>query len=144
MNAPVEGKIARLQAAMLEMPQAELETEHHFAGGMYARVVKRPKGILIVGKVHRKEHLYIVTKGKVEVASDTGTQTYEAGDVIVSKPGTKRAVLALEDSICMTVHYVGRQRNLDKIERKLVHDDPTALFDSANRLKALPRPGGVL
>jgi len=140
MNAPVVGAIARLQAAMLKMPQAELETFHYFADGMYARVVKRAAGTLIVGKVHKKEHFYIVTKGKVEVASDTGTQTYEAGEVIVSKPGTKRAVLALEDSICMTVHRT-KKHNLDKIERELVDDDPTALYDSANKLKALPCPG---
>jgi len=140
MNEVVTGRIWKLQEAMLSLPQADLPTFHYFADGMYARVVKRPKGTLIVGKVHKKEHFYIVTKGKVEVASETGTEIYESGDVIVSKPGTKRAVLALEDSICMTVHRT-KKKNLEKIERELVFEDKTALFDARNKLKELPCPG---
>ena len=118
------------------MPQAELETVHYFADGMYCRAVIRPKGTLIVGKVHKREHFYIVTKGKVEVASDTETKTYEAGAVLVSKPGTKRAVLALEDSICMTVHNTDNT-DLEEIEKELIEEDTTALFDSRNKLKVL-------
>jgi hypothetical protein len=57
------GTIESLQAVMSTMPQVELETEHYFADGMYARVLFRPKDTLIVGKVHRKEHFYIVAKG---------------------------------------------------------------------------------
>ena len=132
MNELMTGKVWRLQREMMKLPQIELETLHFFADGMYARVVKRPKGCLIVGKVHKKEHFYIITKGKIEVGSDEGTQIYESGDVVVSKPGTKRAVLALEDSICMTVHRT-KKKNLDKIEKELVEEDNTALFDAQNK-----------
>ena len=104
--------VMRLQEMMRELPQAELETFHYFADGMYARVLPRKAGTLIVGKIHKKEHFYIVTKGCVEVASEEGTEIYHSGDVIVSKPGTKRAVLALEDSICMTVHRT-KKKNLE-------------------------------
>lgn len=122
-----------LEDAMRLMPQVELETDHYFADGMYARVLKRPAGTLIIGKEHKKEHFYIVTKGKVQVGKDI----YEAGDVIVSKPGTKRAVLALEDSICMTIHRT-KYKNLDKIEKQLIQPDTKALFDAENKLKELP------
>ena len=77
--------------AMMNLPQVQLQTAHFFADGMYARAVYRPAGTLIVGKVHKREHFYIVTKGSVQVSKDV----YRAGTVIVSKPGTKRAVLAL-------------------------------------------------
>ncbi len=132
MNDLINGKVWRLQREMAKLPQADLPTEHYFADGMYARVLKRPAGTLIVGKVHKKEHFYIVTKGCVEVASDEKTEIYHSGDVIVSKPGTKRAVLALEDSICMTVHRT-KKKNLDKIEKELVEEDNTALFDAQNK-----------
>ena len=132
MNELMTGKVWRLQAEMVKLPQADLPTEHFFADGMYARVLKRPAGTLIVGKVHKKEHFYIVTKGKVEVAGEEGTKTYEAGDVIVSKPGTKRAVLALEDSICMTVHRT-KKKNLEKIEKELIEEDHKALFNAQNK-----------
>jgi hypothetical protein len=139
MNEVSTGKIWRLQRVISQFPQLELPTEHFWADGMYARVVKRPAGTLIVGKVHKKEHFYIVTKGCVEVASEEGTEIYHAGDVIVSKPGTKRAVLALEDSICMTVHRT-KKKNLEKIEKELVEEDKTALYDAHNRVR-LPCPG---
>lgn len=128
--------IFALQAEMAKLPQIELETEHFFADGMYARVLARPAGTLIVGKVHRRAHFYIVAKGKVAVVSDDGEKIYEAGSVIVSGPGAKRAVYALEDSVCLTVHRT-KKRDLDAIERDLVVPDPTALFDARNKLRRL-------
>src|SRR5258708_32953354 len=100
MNEIASRKVWRLQEEAAKLPQMELPTSHFFADGMYARVVERPAGTLVVGKVHRREHFYIITKGRVEVFSGEHSETYEAGRVIVSKPGTKRAVFALEDSIC--------------------------------------------
>lgn len=120
---------------MSNLPQVELETDHYFADGMYARVLSRKSGTLIVGKVHRREHFYIVARGLVRVLMDDGeTRDYPAGTVIVSAPGTKRAVLALEDSVCLTVHRT-KKRNLDKIEKELIFPDDTALFDASNRQK---------
>lgn len=132
MNELANRKVWRLQEEVAKLPQIELPTFHAFADGMYARIVKRPAGTVIVGKAHKREHFYIVTKGRVKVWPDE--QIYEAGAVIVSQPGTKRAVYALEDSICMTVHRTDK-RDLDEIERDLIEDDPTALFDSGNQLR---------
>jgi len=126
--------IYALQAHLSTLPQVELPTEHYFADGMYARVLPRAAGTLIVGKVHKREHFYIVAKGRVAVYMDDGAREYVAGAVIVSKPGTKRAVLALEDSICMTVHRTNK-RNLDKIESELIEPDKTALFDARNQVR---------
>jgi hypothetical protein len=135
--APQSDPIYALQAHIATMPQVELPTDHYWADGMYCRVVARPAGTLIVGKVHRREHLYIVAKGRVAVYMGDGTREYSAGAVIVSKPGTKRAVLALEDSICMTVHRTWK-RNLEKIERELIEPDDMALFDADNKQKFDP------
>ena len=132
-----DGKVAELERTMRGMPQVALQTNHYFADGMYAREVVRPAGTVIVGKVHRKEHFYIVTKGRVRVVMDDKMVEYEAPAVIVSKPGTKRAVYAIEDSVCMTVHR-SKKRNLDKLEAELVEEDNQAHFDSGNNIKALP------
>jgi quercetin dioxygenase-like cupin family protein len=130
-------KIHHLEDAMRQMPQAELQTDHYFADGMYARVVTRTAGTLIVGKVHKREHFYIVSKGKVQVYMDSEVRVLSSGDIVVSKPGTKRAVLALEDSICMTVHRT-KKRNLGEIEKQLIEPDTKALFDASNKVKELP------
>lgn len=130
------GKVNRLQAEMLKFEQVELPTDHYFADGMYARVIARHAGVLIVGKVHKREHFYIVTKGRIQVTTDDGVREIAAPAVIVSKPGTKRAVLAMEDSVCMTVHRTDKT-DLDEIEAELIEPDGTALFDAYNRPKEL-------
>jgi hypothetical protein len=128
--------IEALQRAMLKLPQAALATEHHFADGMYLRSIFRPAGTLIVGKVHKKEHFYIVAKGCVQIASASGSVTHRAPAVLVSSPGTKRAVLALEDSVCMTIHRTA-QLDLDAIEEELVETDATSPYGPGNVLKGL-------
>jgi hypothetical protein len=128
--------INRAETAMREMPQVEVETNHYFADGMYARELIRAAGTLIVGKVHKREHFYIVTKGAVQVAMGDDVKTYTAPAVIVSKPGTKRAVFALEDSVCMTIHRTDNT-DLDLIEEELIEESPLSLFNAHNKLKAL-------
>ena len=132
-------KVEVLQAEMLKYPQAELETRHYFADGMYAREVVRPKGCLIVGKVHRKEHFYIITKGKIRVTTPEGVKDIEAPAVLVCQPGTKRAVLALEDSVCMTVHRT-MKKSLKNVEKELVEPDETTPFGLGNKLKETSCP----
>lgn len=123
-----------LQSLMRDLPQAEITTVHLHADGMYARVLKRAAGVLIIGKVHKREHFYVVLKGKVQIEQEV----YEAGTIIVSAPGTKRAVLALEDSVCMTVHRTDKH-DLDEIEAELIVPDETALFDARNEQKRIAR-----
>ena len=126
-----------LQRAMRELPQAELETQHYFADGMYCRVVPRAAGTLIVGKVHKREHFYMVVSGAVAVIQDGAERkVYEAPSIIVSAPGTKRAVLALTDAVCLTVHRTDKT-DLGEIEAELIEPDDTALFGPDNHLKAL-------
>ena len=129
-------KVCALQRAISGLPQVELPTEHLFADGMYARILPRPAGTLIVGKIHKKEHFYLVTKGRVRVTTDDGVKELSAPAVLVSSPGTKRAVYALEDSVCMTVHRV-ESHDLDEIEAELIEPESVALFDAHNKLKEL-------
>lgn len=138
---PGRAEIERLQAMMLDMPQAVLPTEHFFADGMYCRFLPRPAGTLIVGKVHRREHFYIVCSGTVQVTDGEGVAKEIIGPaIVVSKPGTKRAVLAITDATCLTVHRTDKT-DLDEIEEELIEPDDSALFDARNQPRALPCHG---
>ena len=133
-HVPTLQEINRLQAEMVKMPQAELETEHYFSGGMYCRKVFRKAGTLIVGKVHKKDHFFLCAKGQIIAWSEKGMVTLNEGDVICSKPGTKRVTLAVTDAIGITVHKTNKT-NLEKIEKDLIEPDEIALFDSSNKIK---------
>lgn len=129
-------QIDRLQAEMVKMPQAELVTEHFFSPGMYCRRVFRPAGTLIVGKVHKEPHFFLCAKGEIIAWTENGMKKLQAGDVVESKPGTKRVTLATQDSIGITIHKTDKT-DLDEIEAELIEPDDLALFDSSNKLKEI-------
>lgn len=130
MRAQVEA----LQEAMSSMPQYEPPTEHIFHGGMYCRQVWRPAGCTIVGRVHKKEHFYLIVSGTVTITTDDGVQTITGPHLLCSKPGTKRAVYAETDALCMTFHAVDAA-TVEDAEAELVEDEPNSLLGVGNKLK---------
>ena len=135
-ETPTREQIDRLQAEMVKMPQAELVTEHFFSPGMYCRRVYRPAGTLIVGKVHKEPHFFMCAKGEIIAWTEVGMRKLQAGDVVESKPGTKRVTLAVTDAIGITIHRTDKT-DLDEIEAELIEPDDAALFDSSNKLKQI-------
>ena len=131
---PSKEQIEKLQAEMVKMPQAELQTDHYFSEGMYCRKLTRPAGTLIVGKVHKKPHFFLCAKGEIIAWTESGMRTLQPGDIIESQPGTKRVTYAISDAIGITVHKTDKT-DLDEIEAELIEPDETALFDSSNKLK---------
>ena len=146
-GVPTREQIERLQAEMSAMPHSELQaasdamqTEHYFHGGMYARKLSRPAGTLIVGKVHKQDHYFLCAKGEIIAWSEKGMVHLYAGDIIESKPGTKRVTLAVTDAIGITFHKTDKT-DLDEIEKDLIEPDELSLFDSNNKLKVLEIKG---
>lgn len=116
-------RINALEQAMLAMPHAHVEfpTFHHFADGLYAREIEIQAGTMLTGKVHRTEHLNILAKGRIKIATDEGLREFVAPCTFVAPPGTKKAGLAIEDCVWITVHAT-RETDLDRLERELTAD----------------------
>ena len=105
------------------MPQAELETLHHFAPGIYVRELRIPAGVCLTGAVHKTEHLNICLRGKLKVVSATmADKIVEGGEIFVSPAGTKRAAIVIDDAVWLTVHAT-EETDVDKLESMLVHND---------------------
>ena len=58
----------------------------------YAREMFIPKDTLIIGKIHRHQHLNIISKGKVIVYTEFGEKHLEGPVTFVSEIGLKRSV----------------------------------------------------
>jgi hypothetical protein len=127
-------KVKALQVEVSKLPQYEPETKHYFYGGMYCREVFRHADVLIVGKVHKKEHFYLVVSGTLAITTDDGVQEIKGPHLLCSKPGTKRAVYALTDAVCMTFHRV-ESDNVEDAEVELVEHDPESMFSIGNKVK---------
>lgn len=138
---PTREAIDRLQEAMSTLPQARVRTEHRFADDMYLREYTQFADMLVVSKIHKRENFFIVTKGRAWVAQDGALLEIKAGDIMVTKPGTKRAVLTKDEEVTIvTVHRVGRERNLEVIEKRLTDYEEPSLFDVRNN----PKPGVLM
>ncbi len=115
----VRDKILILEAEMKKCDQVEIKPVHYFAKGLYAREIFIPKGVLLTGKIHRTEHLNIISKGDISVVTETGTKRIKAPFTMVSQPGTKRVGYAHEDTVWTTIHNID-ETDLEKIETALI------------------------
>jgi hypothetical protein len=111
----------------------------------YAREMFIPKGTLIIGKIHRHQHLNIISKGKVVVYTEFGEKHMEAPITFVSEIGLKRSVFALEDTLWTTIHlteFVGEE-NLSKIEEEVISPDyeEMGLIASVDQLAKIENKG---
>jgi len=134
-NLPtMASRVQALQNAISQMPQYEPETKHTFHAGMYCREVWRPAGVLVVGKIHKKEHFYLIVSGTVAITTDEGVKSVTGPHLLCSTPGTKRAVYAETDALCMTFHVVDA-KTIEDAEQELVEEDETSMFTLGNKLK---------
>ena len=114
----------------------------------YAREMFIPKGTIIVGKIHRHQHLNFISKGKVIVFTEFGQKHLEAPCTFVSEVGLKRAVYAEEDTLWTTVHLTefGAEEELDKIEEEVIAPsyNELGLIESVDALLAIETKGDLL
>lgn len=113
--------------------------DEKYGCSVYARQIFLPKGSLVIGKIHRHQHLNFIMQGKVSVNTEFGKKYFTAPCTFVSERGLKRAVYAEEDTIWTTVHLTEHcgEENLDKIEDEVIAPsyEELGLIDSVERLQ---------
>jgi len=116
-NGEMRGNLKDCTLTHLFTPKDE-----KFGCSTYAREMMIPKGTLIIGKIHRHQHLNFITKGRVKVFTEFGEKHLEAPCTFISEVGLKRAVYAEEDTIWTTVHLTefSDESELDKIEQEVI------------------------
>jgi hypothetical protein len=110
---------------MLAVPEDQkigLETMHNFLPGVYTRTVFMKAGSLFTGKIHKQEHIAILSSGSASVVSEEfGSKLLKAPMVFVSPPGVKRLLFIHEDMVWTTVHpNPDDSRDLAKLEAELI------------------------
>ncbi len=96
--------IYRLEAELLKLPQVDMPVEHEFCSGLYARTMRIPAGTVLTGAVHAGECFMVIRSGDIVITTDAGAREFTGGDVVKSKAGTKRAGVALTDTVLTTFH----------------------------------------
>lgn len=113
MNALENQSIANLKVDSLEKHMKscpkewliDFPLEHRFTPGMYIRTIFMPKDALVISRIHKTEHPFVVTKGHVAVWDEVGgVQHLKAGHIGITKPGTRRVLYIHEDTVWTTFH----------------------------------------
>ena len=111
MTRENDDKIDQLEAALFnEGNPVDMPVQDLFVPGMYIRTIYMPKGEegeenIVTSAIHKTEHPFFVMAGKVAVFSDNdGEQIIEAPYFGVTKPGTRRVLRIIEDTVWITCH----------------------------------------
>lgn len=122
-SEPTRQTIRDFEHELAKLPQLDLETEHHFADGLYGRELRIPAGTALTGKVHAGKHINVMY-GDITVWTDDGMKRLTGWHVLVSAPGTKRVGYAHADTVWMTVH-ASEETDLKKLEAELIVPEPS-------------------
>ena len=118
-NKPTIEQIRKLQAVVAKLPQIHCEPVHYFAPGLYGRELSIPAEMVVVGKLHRHEHLVMLMKGDATVYTDKGMERIQAPRIWISPAGVKRAIYTHTDCTFATMHPT-HETDLDKLEADII------------------------
>lgn len=120
--AEIRAGITELAEQLKSLPQEDLPVQHDFLDGVYMRTVFMKKDTIVIGKIHKQEHVAIISKGHATVLTEHGVIEIKAPFIFKSPPGARRALRIHEDMVWTTVHR-SDHRELDKLEDQLIAKD---------------------
>ena len=95
--------------------------KHTFADGIYVRQMDMKTGSAVVGAIHNHLHVWFLLTGRLAVATEDNVEEFIAPCYVVAKPGSKRVIYAMEDSIFVNIHKNPRNiKNIEKLEKEIV------------------------
>lgn len=120
--AELRESVTELAEGLKQYPQEELPVQHEFLEGIYMRTVFMKAGLIVIGKIHKQEHVAIISKGHATVVTEHGVVEMKAPFMFKSPPGVRRALLIHEDMVWTTVHR-SEHTDLEKLEEQLIAKD---------------------
>ena len=119
-RVPSLRQIKSLQDAVATLPnQIDFKPEHYFAPGMYLRELAIAGDSVVVGKMHRHEHLVMLVSGEATVWTDKGMERITGPKVWKSPAGVKRALYTHSDCLFYTMHATD-ETDLEVIEAETI------------------------
>jgi quercetin dioxygenase-like cupin family protein len=118
----VRQNVTEFAESLLQYPQEELPVQHDFLDGVYMRTVFMKAGLIVVGKIHKQEHVALISKGSATVLTEHGVIEIKAPFIFKSPPGARRALVIHEDMVWTTVHR-SDHTDLEQLEEQLIAKD---------------------
>jgi hypothetical protein len=114
--------VQKLEDCILQYPQFnDFNIEHYQIPGVYLRAGIIPTGVVFTGKIHKHQCINIVAKGQLGIFVEGGRAILEAGEIFITHPGSKKAGIAIEDTVFINV-FSCPETDLEKVECYLTFD----------------------
>lgn len=125
MTPEAIGKVRELEAITRELPQVEIATDHVLHGGMYARTITIPAGVLLTGVFIRVPTL-LVFDGNATVNAGDEPVTLVGYHVLAASAHRRQAFLAHADTR-LTMVFATRAKTVAEAEDEFT-DEAHLLF----------------
>lgn len=117
----LQERVQALEAEMRKHPETPIPVRHYFANGLYAREITIPADVMAVGKIHKTQHINVLSSGEVTMLTENGPLKVAAPYTWVVEPWKKAAAYAHSEST-WTSFCVNPtdERDLVKLEEALI------------------------
>lgn len=135
--APTLGQIKALKDYLVEIggDTSEGDPQHFFADGMYGRVLPIAARRVVIGKMHRHEHLVMLMAGECVISTADGMRRFTGPHVWVSQPGEQRVLTTLTDCVFMTTHLnPTNTRDMAEVEAYVIVPESQIDYDVPARI----------
>lgn len=136
---PVKSTKDEIDEAVLWMANSGLQlancpVTHRFVEGLYSREIFMPAGSLIVSEIHKTDHFYNVSWGKVHVfTEEDGEIEIEAPYGGITKVGTQRVLFCETDVLWTTYHANPDNENLEQIRERIIEKYENPLLSEGQK-----------
>ncbi len=122
------GNIDEVESILASLPQGDFPLKHRFtktvvnnqSKGMYVREIFMPAKSVILSKIHKTQHPFVVLSGCAIVwQPGKPAELLSAGYVGITEPGTQRLLEIVEDCRWATFHPTD-EVELEKIEAEVI------------------------
>lgn len=113
-------QVRELEGMARQMPQVSVGTDHLIHGGMYARTIMVPAGVMITGALVKVATILIVS-GDCTVFIDGGPMDLCGYHVVPASAGRKQAFVANADT-WLTAIFPSDARDIDEAERQFTDE----------------------
>jgi len=103
----------------MSLIELDLQTQHHFSDGLYAKQMVLPKDHFAITHAHKYDHLSILASGKVVVDVNGLRTEYVAPACINILADQNHSIIALEDSVWFCVHATD-ETDADSVDEVLI------------------------
>lgn len=127
--------IEKIVLELAKLPQTEIPLEHHFAPGVYMRVVEMPADTFVVGQLHKTEHLNIVLTGRATVYCEGITKEIIAPFIFKSGIDAQK-ILYIHEAVRWATIHPTHETDLKVLEEMLITKSAALLEYEQTKLLA--------